>query len=343
MKPVTTDGFAFVEFVDSTPAPLCSLFLRMGFHEIGADRAENVVVMNQGPVTFFVNSQPNTFYDRHGPSVRGFGLRVSDPLVCARRALSAGASPFDRESDGDSVIDTPTVRGIGDSLLYLVPASPTHLATNTWPGGTSGKDCGITGLDHTSHIVRRESLDRWVRFYAEALDFSQGQYLDVRGRTTGMQARSMVGECGKARIPIAASAHDDPGALNQNDEFIRDYKGEGIQHIALATDNIFHTVDALREAGIEFMEQPPAAYYDDLERRIPGHGYPQEGLRRRGILLDGTSGQDMLLQIFTRRQIGPVFFEIIQRINHLGFGEGNFRELFEAQEKDQLRRQAEHR
>lgn len=339
-----TDGFAFVEFVDSHPSPLRLLFHRMGFREQQTDDTGRIVAMTQGTVTFVVNSRPNSFYDRHGASVRGLALRAFDPRECAARAVAAGAHHFEREQDGEPVIAAPAVRGIGGSLLYFVatgsaPFDGMRAVSDASPGGGSG----ITELDHTSHIVRPENLDAWAAFYTNALDFTQHQYLDVRGQASGMRARSMIGPCRKVRIPIAASAHDDPGVLNQNEEFIRDYKGEGIQHIALGTDDIFRTVDALREAGFEFMEAPPAQYYEDLDRRVPNHGYPLSSLADRGLLVDGTSSSDMLLQIFTRRQIGPIFFELIQRINHAGFGEGNFRALFEAQEKDQLRRRPQSR
>lgn len=335
-----TDGFAFVEFVDENTEPLCGLFHRMGFRETRRAGDGDVVVLEQNDIIFVVNARPNPFRTSHGASVRGIGVRAADPIASAAHTVSAGAERFDAAEDGAPIVEVPTVRGIGGSLLYFVPADGIDPIAATFPPhvGEDVPGTGLMDLDHVSNIVKPENLDRWADFYAVSLAFSEKQYLDVRGQSTGMRARSMVSACGKVRIPIAASAHDDPGVLNQNDEFIRDYGGEGVQHLALSTDDIFATVDALRAQGIEFMDRPNDIYYDDLEVRIPGHGYDVASMRDRGLLLDGKSADDSLLQIFSRRQIGPIFFEIIQRNNHDGFGAGNFRALFESQEKDQQRR-----
>lgn len=335
-----TDGFAFVEFVDRRTKDLCDLFHRMGFRETRRSGAGDVVVLEQNEIVFIVNARGNPFRDAHGASARGIGVRAPDPVASAARTVAAGAESFNAAVDGAPIVETPTVRGIGGSLLYFVPVEGADpIAAAFAPHvGEEVPTTGLVTLDHVSNIVRPENLDRWADFYAESLAFTEKQYLDVRGRSTGMRARSMVSACGRVRIPIAASAHDDPGVLNQNDEFIRDYGGEGVQHLALATDDIFATVDALRAGGIEFMDRPNDVYYEDLAERVPGHGFDLERMRERGLLLDGKSGEDSLLQIFSRRQIGPIFFELIQRNNHEGFGAGNFKALFESQEKDQLRR-----
>jgi 4-hydroxyphenylpyruvate dioxygenase len=143
----------------------------------------------------------------------------------------------------------------------------------------------------------------------------------------------MTSPCGKIRIPINESADD----RSQIAEYLEAYRGEGIQHIALATRDIYATVEALRGRGAAFMDVPEP-YYERVDERLPGHGEDLARLKRDRILIDGAPGGGLLLQIFTQTMIGPIFFEVIERKGDEGFGEGNFRALFEAVERDQVRR-----
>ncbi|MEQ5843276.1 VOC family protein [Paraburkholderia acidicola] len=335
---VKTDGFAFVEFVSPRPVELIELFERLGFRLRGRS-AHDMVLMTQGSAAFIVNGSRNAFQQQHGASVRAIGIRVDDARVALEQALAGGARVASPEREGAFVTDTPTILGIGDSLVYFVDTdfrAVFHVPVE--PRDVPVGDANIVAVDHTSNIVRPDNLDRWADFYRDNFGFVEKQYLEVKGDRSGMRARSMVSPCGRVSIPVAAAAHDKPGVLNQNDEFIRDYGGEGIQHIALLTSDIEDTIDKLARAGIEFMAAPSRSYYGGIDERLPGHGLDVNRLAGRGILVDGTGSQRILLQRFTRRQIGPVFFEIIERRGEDGFGEGNFKALFESQEKDQWAR-----
>jgi 4-hydroxyphenylpyruvate dioxygenase len=340
MSQVATAGFAFVEFVCSTLDELVPLFEKFGFEVDGQSERTSAVLLRQGDATVIVNPAPNPFREVHGASVRAIGIKVDDAGNAVAQALKGGARAAAPETFGAYVVDSPAIVGIGDSLVHFVDhdfaaefSTPYRSTARVDAGGAA-----ILAIDHTSNIVKPENLDLWADFYKDTFAFTQKQYLDVKGKHTGMRARSMVSPCGKVSIPIAAAAHDQPGVLNQNDEFIRDYKGEGIQHIALLSSNIERTVAYLQQGGIEFMDPPADAYYRSLDARVPGHGQDIEAIRQRGILVDGKGDGKILLQRFTRRQIGPVFFEIIERRGEDGFGEGNFKALFESQETDQVKR-----
>ncbi|CAB3773680.1 4-hydroxyphenylpyruvate dioxygenase [Burkholderia sp. MSh2] len=333
-----TDGFAFVEFVSARPMELVGLFEHFGFRLYGKSKS-GVFMMTQGAAVFLVNGNPNAFERRHGASVRAMGIRVDDANLAHAQALAGGALPASAVVEGEFVVDAPTILGIGDSLVYFVDtefAGNFSMPVDARNGATV--DANILAVDHTSNIVHPGNLDKWANFYRDTFGFAEKQYLEVKGHMSGMRARSMVSPCGRVSIPVAAAAHDRPGVLNQNDEFIRDYGGEGIQHIALLTSDIEDTIRKLAAAGIEFMAAPSRNYYAAIDARLPGHGLDVARLAESGLLVDGKGPTRILLQRFTKRQIGPVFFEIIERRGEDGFGEGNFKALFESQEQDQQRR-----
>jgi 4-hydroxyphenylpyruvate dioxygenase len=340
MRNVTTAGFAFVEFVGPDQDGLVALFEKFGFRVVGQHERTGAVLLRQHEAVFIVNPAPNPFREVHGASARAIGIKVDSAANALAQALEGGARVATPADFGEYVVDSPAIAGIGDSLVYFVDHDfVSEFSVPVRPSrSTVVVEAAIEAIDHTSNIVSPENLDRWADFYKDTFAFVQKQYLDVKGKRTGMRARSMVSPCGKVSIPIAAAAHDESGALNQNDEFIRDYHGEGIQHIALLSSNIEVTIAALEAVGIEFMDAPPKAYYRNLDARVPGHGLELDSIERRGILLDGKRDGSILLQRFTRRQIGPIFFEIIERRGEDGFGEGNFKALFESQEQDQVRR-----
>jgi len=337
---VTTAGFAFVEFVVPQPETLVALFQCMGFTPIGQSARTGAVLLRQAAAQVIVNPAPNPFRDQHGASVRAIGINVNDAQSAIAQAVSGGARTAHAQTFGAFSVQSLAIEGIGQSLVYFVDHDVYSEFSQPYaaPLPEAPEDAAIIAIDHTSNIVHPHNLDVWADFYKNTFGFTQKQYLDVKGKHTGMRARSMVSPCGKVSIPIAAAAHDAPGTLNQNDEFIRDYRGEGIQHIAWLSSDIEKTIAFLQKNAIEFMDPPPAAYYDSIDTRIPGHGLNLAAMRQRGILVDGKGGERILLQRFTRRQIGPVFFEIIERRGEDGFGEGNFKALFESQESDQTRR-----
>ncbi|MES2944650.1 MAG: 4-hydroxyphenylpyruvate dioxygenase [Pseudomonadota bacterium] len=342
MKKAITDGLAFIEFVCSAEDNLKSLFEKFGFSAVTRSARTGAVLMQQGEARFVINQAANEFRNIHGSSVRAIGIKVDDAELALAQAISGGAGLAVEAKTGAFIVKAPAIMGIGGSLVYFVESNWEAEFSNALEAPEVSRivDAAIVAVDHTSNIVHPKNLDLWADFYKDTFGFRQKQYLDVKGKMTGMRARSMVSPCGKVSIPIAAAAHDQPGVLNQNDEFIRDYRGEGIQHIALLSSDLSRTVDALSSMGIEFMDAPHDSYYGNLNARVPGHGQDLEALKRRGILLDGQPDGKILLQRFTRRQIGPVFFEIIERRGEDGFGEGNFKALFESQESDQVKRGA---
>jgi 4-hydroxyphenylpyruvate dioxygenase len=347
-NPAGTDGFAFVEFAHPDPAELTRVFLAMGCRPVAKHRTREIVLWRQGGVEFVQNDDPDShavrFAAEHGPCAPSMGWHVVDAAHAFAHAVAAGAEPADPAA-GRATFDVPAIRGIGGSLIYFLERSPdgapSYGAEFNWvfepdtrPGGA-----GLTYIDHLTHNVQRGRMDVWSSFYERIFGFRQIRYFDIEGKLTGLYSRAMTSPCGKIRIPINESADE----RSQIEEYLAAYRGEGIQHIALGCDDIYATVDKLRAGGVPFLEPPPPAYYDRIDSRVLGHGEPVDALARRGILLDGEGIVDggasrVLLQIFSATVIGPIFFEFIERKGDDGFGEGNFRALFESIEEDQIRR-----
>ncbi|ACJ00703.1 4-hydroxyphenylpyruvate dioxygenase [Rhodospirillum centenum] len=350
-NPMGTDGFEFVEFAAEDTGALDRLFVAMGFTQVARHRTKDVGLYRQGGITFILNGEKTgraaEFARAHGPGACAMAFRVRDAAAALRRAVEMGATPVAPEA-GPMELTLPAIEGIGGSLLYLVDrydghpsGAPTLYDMDFVP--LPGVDqrpagAGLQVIDHLTHNVRKGRMDHFADFYGRLFNFRQIRYFDITGEYTGLTSRALTAPCGRIRIPINESKSE-PGSdrVDQIQEFIEQYRGEGIQHVALLTQDILKTWDALKEAGVRFMTPPPETYYEMLEERLPGHGQPVEELRRRGILLDGKDGK-YLLQIFTETVIGPIFFEIIQRKGDEGFGEGNFKALFESMERDQIRR-----
>ncbi len=345
-NPLGTDGFEFVEFTAPDAAgieQLHQLFRILGFSAIGRHRSKDVTLYRQGDINFMVNATPYTHFHQfaqvHGPCACAMGWRVADAPKALKYAIDQGAHEFMAPS-GYMELKIPAIYGIGNSVLYLNDRYHKHsiydvdfvLDEDLDP---TPQGVGLHTIDHLTHNVERGNMNVWSGFYETIANFKEIRYFDIEGKVTGLLSRAMTSPCGKIRIPINESAD----AQSQIEEFLRQYRGEGIQHIALATDDIYATVEALKANGVSFMETPDT-YYDRVDERVPGHGEDLERLRELNILIDGapTAGGGILLQIFTSTVIGPIFFEIIQRKGDEGFGEGNFRALFESIEEDQIRR-----
>ncbi len=341
-NPMGTDGFEFVEYTAPDPAMLRQLFESMGFPPVAKHRSKNVTLHAQGDINFIINAEPGSFAQQfakqHGPSVCAIAFRVRDAQHAFKRCIELGAKPT-QEMPGPMELNIPAIEGIGGSRIYLVDRYGTNTIYDVdfepLPHQAPVNSTGLTYIDHLTHNVQRGNMDKWAGFYERLFNFKQIRYFDIEGKLTGLLSRAMTSPCGKIRIPINESQDD----KSQIEEYLREYKGEGIQHIALGTDDIFYTVDTLRSNNIEF-QRTPDTYYEQIDRRLPGHGENVSDLAKRQILVDGapTEGQGTLLQIFTTNQIGPIFFEIIQRKGNEGFGEGNFKALFESIEEDQIRR-----
>jgi 4-hydroxyphenylpyruvate dioxygenase len=341
-NPMGTDGFEFVEYTGPDPAQLAALFERMGFVAAARHRSKEVTLFKQGDINFILNAEPESFAQAfarlHGPSVCAIAFRVSDAARAYDRAISLGAKPVHGKI-GPMELNIPAIEGIGGSLIYLVDRYGDRtiydvdfhpLTGEKAPGGV-----GLTGIDHLTHNVHRGRMALWAEFYERLFNFREIRYFDIAGKLTGLRSKAMTSPDGKIKIPINESADD----KSQIAEYLEAYRGEGIQHIALAAADIHRTVEGLRGRGVGFMAVPET-YYEVLDDRLPGHGEDLARLRRDQILVDGapSQGQGLLLQIFTEPMIGPIFFEIIQRKGNEGFGEGNFRALFESIERDQIRR-----
>ena len=339
-NPMGTDGFEFVEYTAPDPELLRALFARMGFPVSARHRSKNVTLHRQGDINFVINAEPRGFGQQfaraHGPSACAMAFRVKDAALAFRRAMELGAKPVETEV-GPMELRIPAIEGIGGSLIYLVDryGDRTIYDVDFVPAEARppARDAGLSLIDHLTHNVQRGNMDKWAGFYERLFNFREIRYFDIEGKKTGLFSRAMTSPCGRIRIPINESQDD----KSQIEEYIREYHGEGIQHIALATPDIYASVDALRSNGVEFQDTPDT-YYEGVDARVAGHRESLARMQERRILIDGGADDGVLLQIFTKNVIGPIFFEIIQRKGNEGFGEGNFRALFESIELDQERR-----
>ncbi|MGB7243339.1 MAG: 4-hydroxyphenylpyruvate dioxygenase, partial [Sulfitobacter sp.] len=277
------------------------------------------------------------FVDQHGPCAPSMGWRVVDAQKAFDHAVSKGATPYD--GDG-KVLDVPAILGIGGSLLYFVDqyydTSP-YNDEYEWLTQSKPAGVGFYYLDHLTHNVHKGNMDKWFRFYAELFNFREIRFFDIEGKFTGLFSRALTSPCGRIRIPI----NEDRGETGQIVAYLKKYNGEGIQHIAVGARDIYAATDEIAERGLKFMPGPPAAYYDLSKTRVAHHDEPLDRMKKHGILIDGEGVVDggetrILLQIFSKTVIGPIFFEFIQRKGDDGFGEGNFKALFESIEQEQI-------
>lgn len=348
-NPMGLMGFEFVEFASPTPHVLESLFEQLGFTLIARHRSKDVLLYRQGGANFIVNREPQSpaayFAAEHGPCACGLAFRVKDSHLAYKRALELGAQPMDMPT-GPMELRLPAIKGIGGAPLYLIDRfedgqSIYDIDFAFLPGvDRRPRGHGFSIIDHLTHNVYRGRMEYWGRFYERLFNFRQIRYFDIQGEYTGLTSKAMTAPDGLIRIPL----NEESGKGNgQIEEFLMQFNGEGIQHIALRCDDLMAAVDRLQLAGVPLMTAPNDVYYEMLEERLPGHGEPVQALKTRGILLDGSTAKGekrLLLQIFSQTLLGPVFFEFIQRKADEGFGEGNFKALFESLERDQLRRGA---
>lgn len=346
-NPMGLMGFEFIEFASPSPDTLEPVLAIMGFSKVAHHRSKQVTLYRQGAINIIVNHEPGSlaayFAAEHGPSVCGMAFRVRDSQLAYRRALALGAQPVDIAT-GPMELRLPAIRGIGGAPLYLI---------DRFGEGTSIYDidfvflegvdrhppgAGLKLIDHLTHNVYRGRMAYWAHFYETLFNFRELRYFDIKGEYTGLTSKAMTAPDGLIRIPLNEESSRGAGQI---EEFLMQFNGEGIQHVAFITDDLIKTWDALKALGMRFMTAPPATYYEMLEGRLPDHGEPEDQLQARGILLDGTSqdgSRRLLLQIFSQALMGPVFFEFIQRKGDDGFGEGNFKALFESIERDQVQR-----
>ncbi|MTV35993.1 4-hydroxyphenylpyruvate dioxygenase [Duganella radicis] len=346
-NPMGLQGFEFVEFASPTPNVLEPVFEMLGFTLVARHRSKDVVLYRQGGINFIVNREPNSpaayFAAEHGPSACGMAFRVKDAHRAYARALQLGAQPLEIPT-GPMELRLPAIKGIGGAPLYLIDRHQEGQSIYDIDFGfIAGVDrnppgVGLRLIDHLTHNVYRGRMSYWAGFYEKLFNFREIRYFDISGAYTGLTSKAMTAPDGKIRIPLNEEAKQGGGQI---EEFLMQFNGEGIQHIALLTDDLTATLDRLQLAGVPFPPPPPATYYDMLAERLPGHGANVPELQTRGILLDGSTtggAPRLLLQVFSTPMLGPVFFEFIQRKGDDGFGEGNFKALFESLERDQISR-----
>lgn len=341
-----TDGFEFVEFAHPQPDVLELLFTTMGYTEVAIHKSRDISLYRQGKINYLINREPDShaahFVSEHGPCAPAMAWRTVDADHALKCAIDYGAKEY--TGDGKS-INAPAVIGIGGSLLYFIEnydeGNTPYDDDFTWlqTRDPQPEGAGFYYLDHLTHNVMRGNMDTWYNFYAEAFNFKEIRFFDIKGKVTGLTSRALTSPCGKIRIPINESADES----SQIEEYLKEYRGEGIQHIAVGTDDIYASTDMIGSNGIDFMPGPPETYYDKSVERVTDHEEPIDLMKKNGILIDGEGvvggGETrILLQIFSKTVIGPIFFEFIQRKGDDGFGEGNFKALFESIEEDQIRR-----
>ncbi len=348
-NPMGLDGFEFVEYAAPERGLLEPVFEMMGFTHVATHRSKEVDLWRQGGINFIINYEKNSpayyYCEEHGPSACGMAFRVKNAHQAYHRALELGAQPIEIPA-GPMELKMPAIRGIGGAILYLVDryeeGSSIYDIDFEFLEGVDRhpEGLGFEIIDHLTHNVYRGRMDYWAEYYEKLFNIRQIRYFDIKGEYTGLQSRAMTAPDGKIRIPLN---EESGGGSGQIEEYLMAYNGEGIQHIAFSCDDLPTCLDRLVAQGVPMMTAPPDTYYEMLEERLPGHGEPVDELKKRGILLDGTTEDGdprLLLQIFSETLIGPIFYEFIQRKKDDGFGEGNFQALFESIERDQISRGA---
>ncbi len=346
-NPLGLDGFEFVEFCAPEKGLLEPVFEAMGFTRIARHRSKDVDLWRQGDINLIANYEPKSpaawFAAEHGPSACGMGFRVRNARQAYEEALARGAEPVETRT-GPMELRLPAIRGIGGAIIYLIDRYGDSLSIydidfDYLPGvDRHPVGAGFRLIDHLTHNVYGGRMDHWAKFYERVFNFREIRFFDIKGEYTGLTSRAMTAPDGRIRIPLNEEGAKGGGQI---DEFLRAYNGEGIQHIAFICDDLIACLDRIKALGAPLMAPPPATYYEALEERLPGHGEPVNELQARGILLDGSTENNdprLLLQIFGQAQVGPLFFEFIQRKKDEGFGNGNFTALFKSMEEDQLRR-----
>ena len=341
-NPIGLTGFDFIEFAAPDPQALHKLFLAVGMSRLKRHRTKKIDYYQQNDIHFFLNSEPASFavnFSReHGACASATGWRVKDAKAARATAIARGAKPAE-VGDYSVLADTalPAIYGVGDSLIYFVdnhkdPERLDKMGFVDLPNPDRVKSKGFALVDHLTNNVPQGQLKPLADFYMSVFGFTEIRYFDIRGKETGLVSFALRSPCGSFCIPI----NEGTEAKSQINEYLREYKGSGIQHIALLTGDMLSTMDKMKEAGIETLDIDDD-YYNEVFKRLPQVTEDRKKLVSHNLLIDGDH-DGYLIQIFTKNVIGPIFFEFIQRKGHQGFGEGNFGALFRAIERDQKRR-----
>lgn len=338
-NPVRIHGIEFVEYGSADANALAELFIGLGFTKIAQHGTQKIDLYKQHDIRFLLNQEPGTFaetfYQQHGPSICSMGWRVDDAEVAFAAAVERGARPYKGKDQKLAKDHMPAIYGIGDSLIYFVDCfgeNESIFADYTQIADEKHWSKPLLRIDHLTNNVPKGEMQKWCEFYEKIFGFQETRYFDIRGQQTGLQSKVMSTPDKAIIIPI----NEPTEGKSQIQEYLDEYKGSGVQHVALSTADICESIERFRKAGIEFLDVPDT-YYDVIRERIPKLEEDVPTLQKLKVLVDGDA-EGYLLQIFSKNVIGPIFYEIIQRKNHWGFGEGNFQALFDAIERDQKAR-----
>jgi 4-hydroxyphenylpyruvate dioxygenase len=333
-NPAGIEGMAFLEYASAKPEAMRALFRRMGFTRTGLRRQKKVEYYEQNECVFLLTEEPGSFaesfHEAHGPSACSMGWRVTNAKKAFELAVERGARPFEGTN---GTVPFPAVYGIGDSLIYFVDDKFALRKLFAPTNETPVPQKGLLKIDHLTNNVPHGEMDKWCDFYGKIFNFKNVRYFDIKGAKTGLISKVMVSPGYKVLIPINESSD----AKSQINAYLEEYNGSGIQHVAFLVSNAIHTVEELNKEKLSFLDAPPDTYYEALPSRLPLLWEEIARLQGLSLLADGDEA-GYLIQIFTKNMIGPIFFEIIQRENHWGFGNGNFQALFDAIERDQMKR-----
>mgnify|MGYP001212392472 CR=1 FL=1 len=341
-NPVGITGFDFIEFSSKDPSGLEKIFRDFGFSKKKKVVGKEIYYYHQNDIHFLINNDPDSaaraFNTSHGPCASATGWRVHDAQKAFEVALSRGAKPAPRSDYTNQTGDPlPGIVGVGGSTIYFIdnhddPQRWEKLCFEDLPEPDTVAERGFFLIDHLTNNVHQGQLEPLANFYKNVFGFTEVRYFDIDGKQTGLLSYALRSPCGSFCIPINESKDE----KSQIQEYLNEYNGEGIQHIAFLTPNILKTMETLKDAEIETLDID-ADYYNEVFKKVPGVTEDHQKIQDFNLLVDGNSN-GYLIQIFTKNLIGPIFFEFIQRKNHSGFGEGNFGALFRAIERDQEKR-----
>lgn len=340
-NPIGLNGVEFIEYSGPDATYFEKVFARYAFKQVGQVHGKNIRLYRQGDINYILNCEPQTFATdfakAHGNSICATGFRVENAEHAFQTAVKRGGRPYEGDEHHKGATPFPAIYGIGDSLIYFIDEKNRHKLYNeifnVSPEDKFPAGVGFTVIDHFTNNVPRGEMDKWCDFYTNVLAFREARYFDIRGAKTGLLSKVMRSPCGKFSVPI----NEPTESKSQIQEYLDEYKGSGIQHVALLTNDIVKSLEALKSSEIEFLTPPPHAYYEMLHERVPNVSEDLKVLEGNAILVDGDE-KGYLLQIFTKNTFGPIFYEVIQRKGHDGFGDGNFQALFDAIERDQAER-----
>ncbi len=339
-NPLKLCGIEFTEFATPDSDFMEKAFLGFGFSKVKKFKGRDIEYYNQNDIHFLLNNEQagfsSEFAKSHGPAICSMGWRVEDAAFAFEQAVARGAKSAENAANK---LPYPAIYGIGDSLIYFIDkfgdkGSIYNDDFEVLAEPTLVEDKGFLAVDHLTNNVYQGTMETWANFYKDVFGFTEVRYFDIKGEKTALVSYALQSPCGKFSIPI----NEGKGTNNnQIDEYLDEYNGPGVQHLAFITDDLVGSLDKIDKNIIDTLNIVPE-YYDDVFDRIPWVKEDKERIREHQILVDSQKENSYLLQIFTKNIFGPIFIEMIQRVDDKGFGEGNFTALFKSIELNQMER-----